>query len=489
MNAVENEAKSRKPGGMGTPKLEWEHVFDKHNPPRRVRGLWRRRASGQLYAYMNASSNGLQYFYPLHADTVAQAVTARQGLKELQRKGELLPPGQMDIPGDAPSSVDKGSSGMTLEEAVDGYQTERDALDLKDEATCDREDSGLAFWVKKFGKMRFADVDGSTLTAFATWRKTLVNNTNAGLKKRAKKGLKTRKPAHLSGRTLDLNILALNHVRNWAKKQKHLPKDTPDLEWQKLAEKPATDELIEPADMDEICNAALIDPALLEMIDKKYRHLRAAQSASGQNFHDYLRLLQRAGGRENETIKQRWSYVTWSRIAKEDERVGNRVYKQGEKIRGKLFFPGVNAKAGRGKAAEDRWVILSDKLEEHLRAMYDRRDPDSDWMFPARKGKGHVLRFSRQMERVKRQLREKYITGHPTEADKSFWFDRITFQWFRHYFISHCVMAHVDFMTIAKWVSQRDGGVLIGKIYGHLDATHEDLMADQLSDHLRARGA
>ena len=50
-------------------------------------------------------------------------------------------------------------------------------------------------------------------------------------------------------------------------------------------------------------------------------------------------------------------------------------------------------------------------------------------------------------------------------------------------------MAHVDFMTIAKWVSQRDGGVLIGKIYGHLDATHEDLMADQLSDHLRARGA
>ena len=44
----------------------------------------------------------------------------------------------------------------------------------------------------------------------------------------------------------------------------------------------------------------------------------------------------------------------------------------------------------------------------------------------------------------------------------------VTFQYFRHYFISHCVMAGVDFMTIAKWVGHLDGGVLIGKLYGHL---------------------
>jgi hypothetical protein len=168
MKAVEKS----KPGSLGTPKLEREHVFDKHDPPRRVRGLWRRRASGALYAYMSASSNRLRYFYPLDADTVAKAVTARQALKEIQRKGELLPPAELDIPGDAPASVDEGSSGMTLEEAVDGYQTERDALDLKDEATCDREDSGLAFWVQKFGKMKFAEADDATLTAFATWRTT-----------------------------------------------------------------------------------------------------------------------------------------------------------------------------------------------------------------------------------------------------------------------------------------------------------------------------
>jgi integrase len=38
----------------------------------------------------------------------------------------------------------------------------------------------------------------------------------------------------------------------------------------------------------------------------------------------------------------------------------------------------------------------------------------------------------------------------------------------RHYFISMCVMSGIDFMTIAAWVGHKDGGVLIGKVYGHL---------------------
>ena len=29
-------------------------------------------------------------------------------------------------------------------------------------------------------------------------------------------------------------------------------------------------------------------------------------------------------------------------------------------------------------------------------------------------------------------------------------------------------MSGIDFMTIAKWVGHQDGGVLIGKVYGHL---------------------
>jgi integrase len=72
-----------------------------------------------------------------------------------------------------------------------------------------------------------------------------------------------------------------------------------------------------------------------------------------------------------------------------------------------------------------------------------------------------------QLERVKKQ------TG----------IEDVTFQYFRHWFISHCVMAGIDYKTIAYWVSHRDGGVLIGRLYGHLDKEHPSKMAKKLSLH------
>jgi hypothetical protein len=33
-------------------------------------------------------------------------------------------------------------------------------------------------------------------------------------------------------------------------------------------------------------------------------------------------------------------------------------------------------------------------------------------------------------------------------------------------------MAGVDYLSIARWVGHKDGGVLIGKIYGHLNNAH-----------------
>jgi site-specific recombinase XerD len=47
----------------------------------------------------------------------------------------------------------------------------------------------------------------------------------------------------------------------------------------------------------------------------------------------------------------------------------------------------------------------------------------------------------------------------------------------RHHFISMCVMSGIDFMTIAQWVGHVDGGVLIGKVYGHLANEHRQRMA------------
>jgi hypothetical protein len=42
-------------------------------------------------------------------------------------------------------------------------------------------------------------------------------------------------------------------------------------------------------------------------------------------------------------------------------------------------------------------------------------------------------------------------------------------------------MSGIDYMTIAKWVGHKDGGILIGKVYGHLDATHVKKQAQRVN--------
>jgi hypothetical protein len=38
-------------------------------------------------------------------------------------------------------------------------------------------------------------------------------------------------------------------------------------------------------------------------------------------------------------------------------------------------------------------------------------------------------------------------------------------------------MSGVDYMTIAKWLGHQDGGILVGKVYGHLSDEHQKNMA------------
>jgi hypothetical protein len=42
-------------------------------------------------------------------------------------------------------------------------------------------------------------------------------------------------------------------------------------------------------------------------------------------------------------------------------------------------------------------------------------------------------------------------------------------------------MAGIDYMTIAKWVGHQNGGVLIGKVYGHLSNEHAQRQAQRLN--------
>jgi hypothetical protein len=41
-------------------------------------------------------------------------------------------------------------------------------------------------------------------------------------------------------------------------------------------------------------------------------------------------------------------------------------------------------------------------------------------------------------------------------------------------------MAGIDFMTIAAWLGHKDGGILVGKVYGHLLDEHRSKAAKQV---------
>jgi hypothetical protein len=41
-------------------------------------------------------------------------------------------------------------------------------------------------------------------------------------------------------------------------------------------------------------------------------------------------------------------------------------------------------------------------------------------------------------------------------------------------------MSGIDYLTIARWVGHKDGGVLIGRVYGHLTDIHAQKQAQRL---------
>lgn len=107
------------------------------------------------------------------------------------------------------------------------------------------------------------------------------------------------------------------------------------------------------------------------------------------------------------------------------------------------------------------------EFEAHLRAMHDRKAPDSEWLFPSPK-RGET-------DRAAKTLRMSFKI-----ARKMAGLEKVGFHDLRHYFASVAVMAGIDFMTIAAWLGHQDGGVLIGKVYGHLSPEHREKMATRL---------
>ena len=190
-------------------------------------------------------------------------------------------------------------------------------------------------------------------------------------------------------------------------------------------------------------------------VDKKERRLVTAEefdrlgdaalkvSKNGQQFCDYLRLLLYSGGRMAEMLRLRWLDVNW----KQDQLV-------------------IGAD-GESKNHEARHVDFNDSLEAHLKDMHQRRDEGSVWLFPS-------------PQRGQRDIPSKSFRETLLLAREESGLEHVGFHDTRHHFISMSVMAGIDYMTIAAWVGHKDGGILIGKVYGHLANEHRQRAAQKL---------
>jgi integrase len=191
------------------------------------------------------------------------------------------------------------------------------------------------------------------------------------------------------------------------------------------------------ADLDKICQAAFLTK-------KNEDGDIVPLTKNAQEFVDYVRLMAYCGARRNEALALRWDDVDFST---------------------KQLTVGAD---GDTKNRTSRVVDFNPKLKAHLLDMKRRRPQDCKWLFPSpQRGTKDVplktLRESLELVRTKASLAE------------------FRFHDCRHHFISMAVMSGVDFMTIASWVGHRDGGILIGKVYGHLANEHRKLMADRMA--------
>jgi integrase len=246
------------------------------------------------------------------------------------------------------------------------------------------------------------------------------------VEKRLKGGLfGKRKLEAVSERTTNLDVIVLRNVLN-AAIDDGLLRDLPRIKLLKEAPVPKR-RLLTPEEFDCLIKAA-------------ETHCKN----NGPQLADYLRFLAFSGVREQEALRIKWRDVDF-----DHERI----------------TIGVD---GLTKNWESRTVEFNPKLRAHLIEMKRNRAPDCSWLFPSPR------RGSR--DEHARSFRESLKL-----ARKAADLDWVGFHDLRHYFCSMCVMAGIDFMTIAAWLGHKDGGILVGKVYGHLLDEHRQKAAKRLS--------
>jgi len=253
--------------------------------------------------------------------------------------------------------------------------------------------------------------------------KDLVSFVN----KRTREGVKNR--------TINLDLVAFNNCMGYALKQKLIARP-PRLEKQ-IEEDCDPKRLLTREEIIRFVEAAKT-PAFYKINKQEKRYY----AKNGLQLALFINLLASSGCREQEALKIKRSDVD---------------------LKGGLL----TIRAENAKSGKTRSIQLNKALRGILADILSLLPPDTLWLFPSpiRGGDDRHADTFRQSFNMVRE-----IVGMP----------EVGFHHFRHFFASSCVMAGIDYMTIAKWLGHQDGGVLVGKVYGHLNDEHQRSAAAKL---------
>lgn len=292
------------------------------------------------------------------------------------------------------------------------------AKDAKRPRTVETERGYLKRWVEHLGETRLDRINRAMLNAF--------------IAKHQEKGW--------CGRTVNLAVTILRNVLKHGIEDGWL-KRLPTENLRPLKWTPKKRALVTAGEIEKLCNAAFAPVYFNGRLAKDGETGRPLKNA--QQFADYVGLMGFCGARASETLRLKWTDVDWER---RQLTIGS---------------------DGQAKNHKTRIVDFNPDLERHLKAMATRRAPDSDWLFPSpQRG---------DQDKASKTFRESLLL-----ARKASGLAHITFHDLRHHFVSFGVMSGIDYMTIARWVGHQDGGVLIGKVYGHLSNEHAQRQAQRI---------
>ena len=383
----------------------YQKVYDGRKQP--IRGLWIR--NGRFIARIKAeNTSGKKELHWRVLGSDENPVTTVAQAKEAYRK--LLTQrddGKLPILKRTPKFADYAQEYLKLIE------------NKKRPATVSKERSTLNHWIEHIGALRIDQIRKRHVTAV--------------IEKRLEDGI--------AGRTVNLDVIALRNVIKRAIDDEYLT-DSPLKNLRPVETETKSRDLVNAEQIDRLCNAAFECRYFRKRLAKPGEPGKPLKNA--QQFADYIRLMAACGSRRDETLRLRWSGVNWDL---------------------KQLTIGAD---GLSKNRKSRVVDFNANLEALLKAMFDRRVPDSQWLFPSpQRG---------ERDASARTFKESLNLARDVAGMKHFGFHDC-----RHHFISYAVMSGIDFMTIAEWVGHQDGGILIGKVYGHLAQEHRQKMAEKLN--------